>query len=226
MTEQKKKAASAFLVLFIFGIIALPASLLTTFLKWNWLSYVVDAGMLIGAILLYRAVRSKKLLISLVVSIAGLALAAVFIVLATGLAMTDYTTLLWILLAAESVLSIASQLCLLIGAADYLRREQYPETAKLGRSAAIQSVVCIVLTFLTVLCSYISLTALSGNGVYIGGALIAAGFILLAAAIVGIIQIVTRLRFFYQSRKCLLSGLPETVPPLVPESSAGEEDAL
>ena len=226
MTEQKKKAASAFLVLFIFGIIALPASLLDTFLKWSWLDYVVEAGMLIGAILLYRAVRSRKLLISLVVSIVGLALAVVFIALATGVAMTDYTTPLWVLLAVESVLSIASQLCLLIGAADYLRKEQYPETAKLGRSAAIQSVVCIVLTFLTILCSYITLTALSRNGVYVGGTLIAAGFILLAAAIVAIIQIVTRLRFFYQSRKCLLSGLPETVPPLPPESGAGEESTL
>ena len=48
----------------------------------------------------------------------------------------------------------------------------------------------------------------------------------LATAVVSVVQIVTRLRFFYQSRKCLLSGLPETVPPLPPQSGAGEESTL
>lgn len=226
MTEQKKKAASAFLVLFVFGIIALPASLLDTFLKWSWLDYVVEAGMLVGAILLYRAVRSKKLLISLVAGIVGLALAVLLGQLVSGLSAVDYSPLLWVLIIVNAVCSIICQLCLYTGAADYLRREQYPETAKLGVSAAKLAVAVIILTILIALGGLVSLKLMDSTQMFgvIGGILTM--LLTLATAVVSVVQIVTRLRFFYQSRKCLLSGLPETVPPLPPESGAGEESTL
>ena len=206
MEAQKEKVISAMRLLFIITVVAIPLSVVALFIA-GWLIYIPAVVVLIGAVMLWRAIGGTYLKVSV---ISG----AIYVVLylAGRLIPADSAGTLAVVLSVMNVLSavcgLVHQFTLLRGAADYMEAQGCPDTAKEGRTAAVLALIVSVGTVVLSLISAAALAVSSGSAFAL---LIAAvtGVVGLVLAVMGIIALFSRLSFFYKSAKRLKDGIIE-----------------
>ncbi len=202
MEERKGKPIQAMQLLFVITIVAIPLSVVDQFVA-NWLELIPAVVVLIGAVMLWRAIGSTYLKVS---AITGVIYVVLYIVSELVPVSNTETTL-----GGQTVLAVVAIACglvhqvtLLRGAADYMEGQGCPETAREGRTAAVLSVVANVGAFVVAIVGVATLTTVSII------LTLAAGFLALVLAVIGIIALFSRLSFFYRSMKRLKDGLQET----------------
>ena len=155
MEAQKEKVISAMRLLFIITVVAIPLSVVALFIA-GWLIYIPAVVVLIGAVMLWRAIGGTYLKVSV---ISG----AIYVVLylAGRLIPADSAGTLAVVLSVMNVLSavcgLAHQFTLLRGAADYMEAQGCPDTAKEGCTAAVLSVVANVGAFVAAIIAVVIL---------------------------------------------------------------------
>lgn len=132
-------------LLFVITIVAIPLSVVGQFVA-SWLELIPAVVVLIGAVMLWRAIGSTYLKVS---AITGVIYVVLYIVSELVPVSNTETTLggQTLLAVVAIACGLVHQFTLLRGAADYMEGQGCPETAREGRTAAVLSVVASVGAF-------------------------------------------------------------------------------
>lgn len=205
MEEQKKRATNALQLLFVASIVAIVLTFVSGSVPWlNLIPVVLN---LVGIWMLWSAVRSTKLKVSLITGVICMVLEAICRIAMGGTATLENLGAFLPVSIVSYLCTIVCQVCLFRGIADYMVQHGFPEAAGTGRTLSVLIIVINVLTIVTLGASVAVLMTMGHT--YVGGSITAILMLSLATVVVTIVYLVMRIFFFYNCRKKLLMTPPE-----------------
>ena len=198
--EERKKVTDALQLLFVVSIVSIVLSLVGGALAWLELIPVVLN--LAGIWMLWSAIRSTKLKVSVITGVAYLVLEAISRVALGGEATLENVWAILPVGIVSSLCGIVCYVCLFRGIADYMAQYGFPEAAGTGRTLSVLVIVINVLAI--ALLGAGAAVVLSMGNTYVGGSITAILMLSLATVVVTIVYLVMRILFFYNCRKKLL----------------------
>ena len=205
MEEQKKRATNALQLLFVISIVAIVLALVGGSVPW--LNLIPVLLSLVGIWMLWSAIRSTQLKVSLITGVACLVLEVIVRVALGGTATLENLGAFLPVSIVSYLCSIVYQVCLFRGIAEYMAEQGFPEAAGTGRTLSVLIIVANVLT-IAMLGASVAVLMTMGH-TYVGGSITAILLLSLATVVVTIVYLVMRILFFYNCRKKLLMTPPE-----------------
>ena len=198
--EERKKVTDALQLLFVVSIVSIVLALVGGSVPWlNLIPVVLN---LVGIWMLWSAIGSTKLKVSVITGVAYLVLEAISRVALGGEATLEHVWAILPVGCVSSLCGIVCYVCLFRGIADYMAQYGFPEAAGTGRTLSVLVIVSNVLVIALLGASVAVL--MSAGSTYVGGSITAILMLSLATVVVTIVYLVMRILFFYNCRKKLL----------------------